>query len=1179
MYMALTDNAKSALRHSTRTAVCRRRLVTSVAAIALALTATRIDAQAVPVGEPPFSVQPGGNATFGISPDGLIGTVTQSTQRAVLNWPSLSVELGKTLVFAQPDASSVTLNRVAPGSPSFIDGTISANGQVWILNPSGVFVGWGGRINTAGFLATTGDISDADFMAGSARVTISSVSDAPVVNRGKIHADNGYVILAGNRVENGFTDGTAATAGLITANLGTIALAGGRAFTLDFAGDKLLSFVVTEPMSLVDAAPGGIVNAGTLAAEGGTIIMRARAALDSVTAAINTTGLVQAQTVSVSNGRIILDAGTGGKINASREISTAGAVPGGGIDVIGDLTVTGPTALMANGSINIAGTLSAKGGPVGPAGSPVGNIFINANDLTLGGLNLSGVPLILKISNTGVINGQATAGLIQLSGGGSLRLTGPSNQIDEILVEGATLIASNTGSIAGSLITLNGGRLRAESSGAAATLSNEIRVNSFSQIELEGPAEWTLNSNINNGGSADASLLVGTTGNLLLGGQIGGVAPLRRFEAFASGSLTLGTNATITTQDRIILSGAQRFVNDAVATNPLNAGLSFWLVWSGNTTPFAAEGGDRIGGLVHDFRAYDVSRAQITGEEPLPILGMAGNGLLYSLAPSLTVSAGAEIKKVYDGTDAAIIPGGLRLAISGAVNGDTIGLNLHSARFDQPDVTATMLVLEGSTVRATDSAGKMVLGYKSPPPMIFLPATITPKALTLTGSVSRVYDGTSIVTLDPANLLLEGLVADQSITIGTLLGNLASANVGDKLLVTAPLAASDLTPGTGTLLSNYLLPTSASGVIARITPRPLTVTLVDNVQKAYDGTTTATLTAANLSLTGLASGDDIGLTLGEASYASANVGSGILVSASLSPANYVARGTVLLSNYLLPGSTSAAIGTIAPLRLTYVAAPVVRLSAQSDPIFTGTVTGFLTGEDLHSATTGDLLFETSALTSSPAGQYPILGAGLTAPNYVFEQAPENATALTITANITKTISSIINSPTSSVTFPPPPDTTAAAPPSPPASSPTESESSSPESSSGGTSSAPPPATTSMPAAPAPTSTQPASAPAPAPPVETGSSDKVVVTAAPPVEPTPPSPVPSEPEPVASDTDDADDPILRLASDERPAAGNAGSAPSQTVQITPQISLQTGSLETQSAPVDTLQWSMFVPVGM
>jgi hypothetical protein len=91
--------------------------------------------------------------------------------------------------------------------------------------------------------------------------------------------------------------------------------------------------------------------------------------------------------------------------------------------------------------------------------------------------------------------------------------------------------------------------------------------------------------------------------------------------------------------------------------------------------------------------------------------------------------------------------------------------------------------------------------------------------------------------------------------------------------------------------------------------------------------------------------------------------------------------------------------TIIPAVLTYVADEVSRSANDPNPPLSGIVMGFVNGETFGTATTGVLTFTTPANAASPPGLYPVDGSGLSANsgNYVFAQAPGNATALTITS--------------------------------------------------------------------------------------------------------------------------------------------------------------------------------------
>ena len=339
----------------------RRAALTTAAPMALLAAAlpAAVNAQAVALPPPPpqqvpagivNSIVAGDISNIAASADSLTTTVTQTSARAVIDWQQLSVTAGTTLAFVQPDANSITLNRVLAGGPAtVIDGTVTGNGKIWILNPSGLFIGQGGSITTSGFLASTGSINVTDFMDGASRISITDATDAAISNLGQITINSGHAVLAGTRVDNG---------GFVSANLGVVAMGSGTAFTLDFTGDQLIAFAIAQGLPS-GSASGGLYNGGTLSAAGGTLFMTARAATDAIGAVINTNGTVMAQSVSLKEGHIVLDAGPGGSITASGTIDAAG-FPGGSINITGNMQLNGPLTIATNGDLQIDGTISSQ---------------------------------------------------------------------------------------------------------------------------------------------------------------------------------------------------------------------------------------------------------------------------------------------------------------------------------------------------------------------------------------------------------------------------------------------------------------------------------------------------------------------------------------------------------------------------------------------------------------------------------------------------------------------------------------------------------------------------------------------------------------------------------------------------------------------------------------------------
>jgi filamentous hemagglutinin family protein len=243
----------------------------------------------------PNTLPTGGQVSSGqasIASSGNVVTVTQGTEQAAINWQSFSIGSSAAVNFQQPNASAVILNRVVGGEQSVIEGALNANGQVFLLNASGVLFGKGASVNTAGLVASTLGISDADFMAGNRTFTASG-SRASVINLGTISAaDGGYVALLGNQVSN---------QGVITARLGTVALAAGDRISLDFNGNSLLG-VAVDRGSLAAL----VENRDAIVADGGLVVLTAKG-LDAVLAgAVNNTGEIRARTIDHRGGRILL---------------------------------------------------------------------------------------------------------------------------------------------------------------------------------------------------------------------------------------------------------------------------------------------------------------------------------------------------------------------------------------------------------------------------------------------------------------------------------------------------------------------------------------------------------------------------------------------------------------------------------------------------------------------------------------------------------------------------------------------------------------------------------------------------------------------------------------------------------------------------------------------------------
>jgi len=164
-------------------------------------------------------------------------TITQSSQNLAINWQSFGIGASEAVNFIQPNASAIALNRVLGQDPSQILGSLSANGQVFILNPNGVLFGKGSQVNVGGLTASTLNISDADFMAGNHTFSNGGTAGS-VVNQGTLTAaQGGYIALLAPEVRN---------EGVISATLGTALLAAGDKVTLNLNNGSLLNYSIDQ---------------------------------------------------------------------------------------------------------------------------------------------------------------------------------------------------------------------------------------------------------------------------------------------------------------------------------------------------------------------------------------------------------------------------------------------------------------------------------------------------------------------------------------------------------------------------------------------------------------------------------------------------------------------------------------------------------------------------------------------------------------------------------------------------------------------------------------------------------------------------------------------------------------------------------------------------------------------
>jgi acetolactate synthase regulatory subunit len=414
------------------------------------------------------------------------------------------------------------------------------------------------------------------------------------------------------------------------------------------------------------------------------------------------------------------------------------------------------------------------------------------------------------------------------------------------------------------------------------------------------------------------------------------------------------------------------------------------------TVTVSLSGGDFVAGAGTNLANYELPTF-VSGA-----VGTIGKANLTATANSMAV--------VYNGVNQSLSG----FTVTGLRGADTIGglvgISASGATGTKAGTYAnTMTVANQTNYTVTGVNGALTIGA----------AQLTG---TLTGSVSKVYDVSTVATLTPANYVLTGWFGADSALVTKTIGTYDNANAGTNKTVSVSLSGGEFVAGAGTNLANYLLPTSISGTVGTIGKANLTATansmavvyngdnqslsgftvtglrgadtvagllgisasgatgtnagtyvntmkvanqtnytvtgvngaltigaaqltgtLTGSVSKVYDGTTVATLTPANYTLTGWLGSDGavVSKTLG--SYNNANVGVGKTVTVSLSRSDYQASGGADLSNYNLPTSLTGLEGVITPKNVSLSSFVVANKVYDGNNVATITSGSVLTG--------------------------------------------------------------------------------------------------------------------------------------------------------------------------------------------------------------------------------------------
>ncbi|MDR2220119.1 MAG: filamentous hemagglutinin N-terminal domain-containing protein, partial [Methylobacillus sp.] len=516
-------------------------------------------------------------------------TINQSTNRAAINWNTFNIGQGYTVQFNQPGTKSITLNRVVGGVPSNIQGSLLANGQVWIQNANGVLFGSGATINVNSLFVTTKNIDVNQFMSGSNTFDLTSTGlNAGIINDGSITAQ-GYVTLVGDQVRN---------TGTINAN--RVILAAGDSATVALDNGQGINITLTNTTANALVENSGKIQTGN----DGTVLLTAQGKDTLLNTVINLSGVVKAGTI-VADANNTGDVAVTGKLDASNEQGEGGTVVLSGNRV----------GLFNDAIIDISG--DTKGGTAIIGGDKLGKVpgssaagFIN--EVTLA--DTTQIDSGVKI-DAGSAHGDG--GFIETSGKnlsvqGTISAAAPNGKAGLWLIDPTDLTISTGGDG-----NVSAGPGTFEPTGSPSTVNNTTIQNALVSTDvlittLTGPNTVGQSGNITQDAGADITsvtannLTMEAAGNITLNGNI----------SLQGGDLELTADADDTGDGAVTVS--------ADSTIALNGGnLTIW----GNTTGTT----DTIAVLIN---------GNLTGIGSGTITGNANDGFGIALLNTLDVVGG-----------------------------------------------------------------------------------------------------------------------------------------------------------------------------------------------------------------------------------------------------------------------------------------------------------------------------------------------------------------------------------------------------------------------------------------------------------------------------------------------------------------------------------------------------------
>ena len=581
--------------------------------------------------------------------------------KAVLTWQAFgsgidTIGASDVLNYVLPSKNASVLNIVAGSASTTIDGSITSNGNVFVLNPNGLLVGGGARIEVNKlYLSTTDNPAFASFLFQQ-EGRLPSQAGLGTTPAGGTLVNNGAIISVGENI-------TIASKNVV---IGGAVIQG----TLNISADGNVN-VGSTGLAYIngDVVVNNLNGATTLGSTGNNTIISGNTI---VTGTVNSTftalssGTVQSKNLTVTGGAITSDkvSTNGLTLNGTSVTVAVGssvANPTVNVTANGTVNVTAPATLTANvtntsataattvasvgnltlGKIQVEGANGASfsGASIadttsrvfvyGPAAftATTGNITINKGNHSFGPVSVSATAgeavvvedaatqlnvvntpkfalrsseYVFQAPVTGVVN-SATTNVTAL---GNITLGAATNAIGNYTLSGNNISLANAGAL--TLAAAAQGNLTVSSAGAV-TLGN-VAVGGTLGVTTTSPITQATDAKVNSvgatsfvGSALSLSNLGNTFGALSVDVGATGTASITEETTLNVAGLR-AANATLKSNQNVITTG----INPVLADN-------YTVVVGGNFTPTA------------NFKATNAISVLAGGDVDLSLLGLALN--------------------------------------------------------------------------------------------------------------------------------------------------------------------------------------------------------------------------------------------------------------------------------------------------------------------------------------------------------------------------------------------------------------------------------------------------------------------------------------------------------------------------------------------------------------------------